>query len=135
MAIADKPLPQPTPVSEPFWRAAREHELRVQRCNDCNAYIFYPRSACTECASLALDWVRLSGRGIVYSYTIASVPPHPGFDEIPFVIALIELEEGIRIASNIVECEPAGVQIGMPVEVVFEDITSNMTLIKFKPIA
>lgn len=131
-----KPLPHPTEVTRPFWDAAKRHELQVQRCAACGTYVFYPREACAACLSTDLDWVRVSGRGTLYSYTIAEAPTHPGFvDEAPYVIAIVELAEGPRITTNIVGCPPGDVTIGMPVTAAFEDVNDEIALVKFRPAA
>ena len=129
-----KPLPRPTPSSEPFWQAAKRHELHLQRCGSCGAYLFYPREVCAECLSSELSWVQVSGQGTVYSYTIAQAPTHPAFaDDVPYIVAIVELAEGPRITTNIVDCEPGAVQIGMPVVATYDDVTPEMTLVKFRP--
>lgn len=131
-----KPLPHPTEVTRPFWDAAKRHELHVQRCAACGTHVFYPREACAACLSTDLNWVRVSGRGTLYSYTIAEAPRHPGFaDEAPYVIAIVELAEGPRITTNIVGCPPGDVTIGMPVTAAFEDVNDEIALVKFRPAA
>ena len=130
------PLPRPDKDSEAYWDAARRHELVLQQCLECNRFRFYPRSVCPNCLSEKFEWRRVRGRGVIYSFTIVHRPPTPAFrDQVPYVLALIELEEGVRMMSNVVECEPTSVRIGMTVEVTFHDITSEMTLPKFKIVA
>jgi uncharacterized OB-fold protein len=134
MSDYKKPLPRSNSISMPFWEAAKHHELQIQRCNSCGTYVFYPREACAECLSSDLSWVKISGRGTIYSYTVAYAPTHPAFSgDVPYVIAIIELAEGPRIITNIVGCKIEAVKIGMPVEVIFDDVTQEITLIKFKP--
>lgn len=134
MSEHKKPLPHPTDVTQPFWNAAKRHELNIQRCTSCGAYIFYPREVCSECLCPDLTWIRVSGRGTLYSYTIAQAPTHPGFaDDAPYVIAIVELTEGPHITTNIVGCLPADVSIGMPVVATFEDVNDEVTLVKFRP--
>ena len=129
-----KPLPHPNEVSRPFWEAAKRHELQIQRCNVCGAYVFYPREACPECLAADLIWIPVSGKGKLYSYTIAQAPTHPAFaDDVPYVIAIVELEEGPHITTNLVGCPPDQVAIGMPVAASFEDVSAEMTLVKFRP--
>ncbi len=129
-----KPLPHPNEVSQPFWDAAKRHELQIQRCNACGIYIFYPREACSECLAADLIWIPVSGRGRLYSYTIAQAPTHPAFaDDVPYVIAIIELEEGPHITTNLVGCPIEDVTIGIPVVAAFEDVSAEMTLVKFRP--
>lgn len=129
-----KPLPLINEETKPYWEYCKKHELRMQRCSECG-YIRFPISIlCTRCHSMASEWVKLSGKGSVYSYTIYRVAYHPAFkDEIPYVLAIIQLEEGPRMESNIVGCKPEYVSIEMPVEVSFEDVTDEVSLPKFKP--
>jgi uncharacterized OB-fold protein len=134
--VADykKPFPQPNVVSLPFWEAAKRHELQIQRCGSCGMYVFYPREVCPDCLSSDLKWVKVSGKGTIYSYTIAHAPTHPAFaKDVPYVIAIVELAEGPHIFTNIVECKPELVQIGMPVEATFDDVTPEISLVKFRP--
>ena len=134
MADYKKPLPRPTAVSKPFWEAAKRHELHIQRCSRCGASIFYPRDICPECLSSDLMWITVSGRGTVYSYTIAQEPTHPTFaEDIPYVIAIVELAEGPHITTNLVGCSPDAVKVGMPVAATFDDVTPEITLVKFRP--
>ena len=129
-----KPLPRPSAVSLPFWQAAKRHELHIQRCGSCGAYVFYPREVCAECLSSDLTWVKVSGRGTVYSYTIAQAPTHPAFaEDVPYIVAIVELTEGPHITTNITGCTPDAVRIGMPVIATFDDVTPDMTLVKFRP--
>lgn len=128
-----KPLPHPTVPSRPFWDAAKRHELQIQCCGSCGAHIFYPREVCAECLSSELRWIQASGKGTLYSYTVALAPTHPAFaDDVPYIVAIVELEEGPRITTNIVGCEPEAVEIGMPVEATYDDVTHDMTLVKFR---
>ena len=134
MSDYTKPLPYPNEVSQPFWDAAKRHELRIQRCNACGTHIFYPREACSQCLSPDLIWIPVSGKGTLYSYTIAQAPTHPAFaEDVPYVIAIVELEEGPRITTNLVGCLPDEVTIGMPVMASFEEVTPEVTLVKFRP--
>lgn len=134
MADYKKPLPRPTAASLPFWAAAKRHELQIQRCGSCGAHIFYPREVCPECLSSDLQWIKVSGKGTVYSYTIAQAPTHPAFaEEVPYVIAIVELAEGPHLTTNITGCKPDEVRVGMPVVATFDDVTPEMTLVKFCP--
>lgn len=128
-----EPLPVPTPISQPFWDAARQHRLTLQRCN--NGHVFYyARSHCPKCLSNQLEWVDASGKGSIYSYTVARRPTSPEFDEdVPFIIGVIELAEGPRMTSLVVEADPDNVKIGTPVEVVFDDVSDEIALPYFKP--
>jgi uncharacterized OB-fold protein len=126
-----KPLPKPSPTSRPFWEAARRHELSLQRCAGCGAFIYYPRELCPHCFSDRLSWERVSGRGKVYSYTVVRRASSRAFAE-PYVLAIVELEEGPRMTTNI-DAAPESVKVGMPVVVHFDDVTPEQTLVKFKP--
>jgi hypothetical protein len=129
-----KPLPRIDEESRGFWEALARHELYFQRCRDCGTKRLYPRALCTSCLSSATEWVRASGRGTVYTFTVTHQNQAPGFrDELPYVLAVVELEEGVRLMTNVVGGTPDAVRIGMPVEVVFEDVTPEVTLPKFRP--
>jgi uncharacterized OB-fold protein len=128
-----KPLPKPSPTSRPFWEAARRHELTLQQCGDCQAYIYYPRDRCPQCFSDKLNWQRVSGRGKVYSYTVVRRASTRSFADAPYVLAIVELDEGVRMTTNIV-APPEKVKVGMPVTVTFDDVTPEHTLVKFQPI-
>ena len=131
--MALPPLPRPYQDTETYWAAARDHRFVIQHCKSCGKHQFYPRGVCSHCLSSDLEWHEASGKGAVYSFSVNHRAPHPGFaDEIPFVLAIVELEEGPRMMTNIVECNPDSVKIGMAVEVTFEDVTEEVTLPKFK---
>ena len=129
-----KPLPQVTPEMKPFWDAARRHELVVQRCAACGAHRFPARDICSRCLSREAVWTPVSGRGTVFSWAIMHQVYHPGFAaEVPYAVVVIELDEGARLVSNLVDCTPADIRAGMPVEVVFDDVAPDVTLPKFRP--
>jgi uncharacterized OB-fold protein len=129
-----KPLPRIDEETRGFWEALARHELYLQRCRSCGTKRFYPRAVCPACLSSATEWVRASGRGTVYSFTVTHQNQAPGFrEELPYVLAIIELDEGVRLMTNVVGCSPDAVRIGMPVEVVFDDVTPDVTLAKFRP--
>ncbi len=127
-----KPLPKPSPTRRPFWEAARRHELKLQRCTGCRAFIYYPRDRCPHCFSDRLEWERVSGRGKVYSYTVVRRASSRAFADAPYVLAIVELAEGPHMTTNIA-APPERVRVDMPVEVFFDDVTPEHTLIKFKP--
>lgn len=129
-----RPVPRPGVFSRPFWEAARTHQFLMQRCARCEAWVFYPRYNCTACGSIELRWTAASGRGTVYTFTIARRPTHPALAaHVPYVIAIVELEEGPRMTTNIIGCAPESVRIGMAVEVAFEDVSDECTLVMFRP--
>ncbi|MFH1137601.1 MAG: Zn-ribbon domain-containing OB-fold protein [Pseudomonadota bacterium] len=135
MEKPQKPVPVVNPWAKPFWDAAREHKLIIQKCDDCGTHIFYPRIACPNCFSDNVSWTEASGKGTVYSYTIVeSNAPSAFIADIPYVVAVIKLEEGVRILSNIVGCAPGDVRCDLPVEVTFEKLNEEFTLPKFKPV-
>ena len=131
-----KPVPVPTRETWPYWEGCKQHELRIQKCAACGHYQFYPRLYCTACMSERVEWVTASGRGKVLSFTIVYRPPSQGFaGEVPYVVALITLDEGPQMMSNIVGCVPEQVHIDMVVEVTFEDWTEEISVPKFKPVS
>ena len=132
---AAKPLPQIDEQTRPFWEAARRHELVLQRCRECGSYRYPPGENCPECLSDDLEWARVSGRGTVFTWTVFHRVYHPGFvNEVPYAVVAIELEEGPRMTSNLVDCKLEDIKIGMPVEVVFEDASDEISLPKFRPV-
>ena len=135
MAGVAKPLPKPTPDTQPFWDAVKRHELMLPKCKACGQLHFFPRPFCPHCFSWDLEWVRCSGKGKLYSYVI-NHRPAPGFEEeAPYVIAVVELDEGPRMLSNLIDIEPTPetVQVDMPVEILFQDVNEEMTMFKFRP--
>lgn len=111
----ERPLPAPDAVSGEFWRAAAEGRLLYQRCPACGHRQFYPRALCTACGDTP-EWAEASGRGTVHTFTV--VRQHGGRpfrDELPYVVAIVELEEGVRMMGNVTDCDPERVRIGMPV--------------------
>ena len=130
------PLPVPQPETDFYWERARAHELWLMHCDDCEQAYFYPRPICPRCFSRNTRWVRSSGHGTLHAFAIVHRPPTPAFqDRVPYVAALIELEGGARLPSTLVEVapDPAVIRIGMPVEVVFDDISDAFTLPRFRP--
>jgi uncharacterized OB-fold protein len=133
-AAAAKPTPAITPEMQPFYEGARRHELRVQRCAGCGALRFPARALCSECLSGDSDWVAVSGRGEIYSFNVMHQVYHPGFaDEVPYAVVLVKLAEGPKMISNVVGVDVRAVKIGMPVRVVFEPLSDEVTLPKFTP--
>lgn len=131
-----KPVPTVNSCAKPFWKAAREGKLIIQKCDDCGARIFYPRFFCTECSSDKLGWIQSSGNGTVYSYTVVeSNCPSAFMGDIPYVVAVVRLDEGVQMLSNIIGCNPSDVKCDMKVAVVFEKLNDQFTLPKFKPLS
>jgi uncharacterized OB-fold protein len=130
-----RPIPAPTPETAEFWEGARRGELRIQRCRACGKAYFFPRPFCPHCSSKDVEWFTASGKGTLYSYVI-SHRPAPGFqDWTPYVIAVVQLDEGPRMMTNIVgvEPKPENLPIDMPVEVTWERQDERITLPLFRP--
>jgi len=118
--VTERAFPVPDAVSLPFWEGIAEGVLRVQRCGACGRHVFYPRAVCPYCASSELDWVDASGRGRIHSYTVVHRGPPEYRDEVPYVVALVELDEGVRMMARLVDVEPAAVSVDLPVEVAIQ---------------
>ncbi len=131
--VGEKPLPYVHGETESYWSGTRQHELRVRKCRACGRHYFYPRDFCPSCFSFDVEWTKVRGRGLVYSFTVCHRPA-PGFEnDVPYNIALVELDEGVRLMSTIVDCPLEDLRIGMAVEVVFDDVTAEVTLPRFRP--
>jgi uncharacterized OB-fold protein len=131
------PKPRPAPIADhdsaPYWSALHEGRLLVQRCQDCDEYQLYPRDRCLACRG-PVSWQEASGRGTIYSFTVIRQNyARPFRDWIPYVVALVDLEEGPRIMSNVVDCDPDAVQVGMPVEAKFEIVSDDAGIALFTP--
>ena len=124
--------PHPTSLSEPFWAAAREGHLALQRCSECGSYRWTPQVLCINCHSEAYEWTPVSGRGRVYSYSIVHRAPTSEFES-PYVVAVVELDEGPLMLTNIVGCSLDAVRVGMPVEVALRPLDDQITLYPFRP--
>ncbi len=131
MSRPNTPLPRPTALSEPFWEACQQGKLTVQRCDDCETLTFIPQPCCGNCLSENLSWVESSGRGTLYSYSTVYRPQQPSF-EVPYTVVIVELEEGYHMLSNLIGTEPEDVKIGLPLEVVFEERSEEITLPFFR---
>lgn len=134
-SVSERPL-RPAPIltedNAGFWDAAREHRLAIQRCRACDAVLHPPRPMCPQCHSTELSFVEASGHGSVYSFAILHHPQHPAF-EYPLLVALVELDEGARLVTNLVDVEVGDVHIGMPVEVAFVDTADDGAVPVFRP--
>ena len=119
--------------AKPFWADLREHRLTCQRCSKCAKFRFPPQAFCPACLASEFEWVPVSGKGKVYSHVTYHRAWHPAYQEkVPYNVSLIDLEEGIRMMSNVVDCKPDEVYVNMAVEVVYEDL-ADYTLPKFRP--
>jgi hypothetical protein len=130
----DKPLPGISEDSAPYWEGTRAGELRAQRCIDCGHLRFPPSILCPKCLGERAEWQRLSGRGSIYTFIVVHRPQHPAFfADAPYNVAIVELDEGIRLHTTIVECPNEALVVGMPVEVMFDKINDEVTLPRFRP--
>ena len=130
-----KPMPRPDELTQPFWDAAKEHRLAIQKCKGCGYYNHPPKPLCDKCSSENLAFETVSGRGTIYSFTVMHQKNVPGFEaEIPYVNVLVELEEQPKLLmiTNLRGAGPKEVKVGMPVEVVFEKVNDEITLPQFK---
>jgi hypothetical protein len=133
-----KPLPSPNVISQPFWSAAAAGNLVMQRCEACNEYVWTPRKTCLDCGSPFLTWEKMSGRGSIFTFTVIRQVAGRGgsaafAEDIPYVLALVELAEGPRMLTRIVGCKIDDVQIGMDLQVEFEQASPDIWLPVFRP--
>jgi len=150
MADYNKPLPKPDPITQTYWDSLKAHAMQVQRCNDTGKFFFYPRGISPYTGSTNISWEPVSGRGTVYAFTVIPEPRRawPGFGpDAPYVVAMVDLEEGnARVMTNLVNVQGNGesveekfqhvldtVKVGLPVKVVYDDVTEDITLAKFEP--
>lgn len=131
-----KPLPEIRPETKPYWDACKNHELLIPKSKETGKLFFYPRAMSPgDDMSEDIEWVKSNGKGKVWTFSVHHMGPSKAYKgDPPHVVALVELDEGVRMMTNVVECDPKDVQIGMEVEVVFDDVTDEVTLPKFKPV-
>jgi uncharacterized OB-fold protein len=131
----DKPMPEPTPVSKPFWDGLREHKVKIQYSPSAEKYIFYPRVLAPGTLADDLEWREVSGAGTLYTFTVADRPTAPPWaDALPQFLAIVELDEGPRLSSEMVDVAPDALRVGMRVKAVFQDYPDrDITLLKFAP--
>src|SRR3990170_4111191 len=130
-----KPLPEFRPETKPYWDACKKDEFSLPRGKKCGKVFFYPRALCPVCMSQDLELIKPSGKAKVWTFAIHHMGPPPAYKgEPPYVVAIVETQEGVKMMTNIVGCKPEDVRIGMAMEVVFDDVTPEVTLPKFKPI-
>ena len=133
MSAVAKPVPEIAPEMAPFFEAAKRHELAVQRCTACGTLRFPARAACNRCMSRDVTWVPVPGTGRVFSVAVMHQANHPAFEAVlPYAVAVVELDCGVRMISNVVDCPAHDVAIGMPVEVTWEDRSPEVTLPVFR---
>ena len=116
-----------------FWEAAKQHKLVFQKCKDCGLLVHRPRPMCPRCNSMEKEWAPSTGKGVVYSWVnfVYANAAYPGI-KVPYTVVVVEMAEGVRIISNLYDVKPEEVYVGMPVEVVFDDIADDLTLPKFR---
>ena len=131
---ASLPVPVPTPDNQGFWEACSRHELVIQRCPQCDTLRHPPRPVCSTCHSDDIDWKRVSGLGTIYTYSITHQAVHPALrDRVPWNVIMVDLDEGVRMFSHLVDCPEEKVSIGLRVEVTFEDVGEGISLPYFRP--
>ena len=135
-----KPLPTPTSETQFYWDKCKQHELWTRRCNDCSQAYFYPRDFCPDCFSRNTEWIQCSGRGTLHTFGIVVRPPHRGWaEDVPFVVAMVDLEEGCRMPTNLVQVDAdvtdpgKSIRIGMAVELAWDDRTDEISVPVFRP--
>ena len=129
-----KPLPEPTLESQPFWDALREHRLVFQQCGQCGEVRHYPRPVCPKCFSMETTWKPSTGRGTVHSWTVCHHAFHPGFkSELPYVVLTVDMDEGVRMVGQTEGLDEAALTVGLPVEVGYVDVDADTTLPIFRP--
>jgi uncharacterized OB-fold protein len=128
-----KPLPAMEGFAKEFYGWCEQNQLRFQRCTACGTWRHVPREMCAACGSWQWEWATSSGRGTVFTWTVVARALHPAFqNDTPYAAVVIEMEEGVRLLSQVVDCAPDELAIGMPVEVVFDAVTPEVTLPKFR---
>ncbi len=132
--ITHRPLPSPNPLTAPYWQAAHQGELKLPHCEACAKFHFYPRAVCPHCGSTQLTWQAVSGAGEVYSFTVVHRAPSKGFEELlPYVVAVVALDEGPHLMTRLTHVSPEAVHIGLRVTVAFEKQDDETTLPVFRP--
>ena len=136
MSEYNLPLPVITTLSKVFWDGCKEEKLLYQHCEDCGEVIFFPKYLCPNCMSHSLEWLESKGKGKIDTFTVTYNFAPPAFmAEVPYCVAIIDMDEGYRMMSNIVECDFKELECDMPVEVAFDPVTEEVTLPKFRPVS
>jgi len=133
--MATGPLPEPDPVTQPYWDSLRAHAMQLQRCGECGRWVFYPRAICPHCGDASLEWRTVSGRATLYSFTVVHRASTPELQaEAPYVVALVDLEEGVRLMGRIRDVEPGAdtPRIGEPLVLDYDDVAPEVTLPTFR---
>jgi len=132
--MASRLIPIPDDESRAYWEGCHNHKLVLPKCTRCQTVIFYPRAICPECMCEEMEWISLTGKGSIYSFTIVSRGPTADFEgKVPYSLALVELDEGPRMMTNIINIDPSKISIGMRVRCTFEDISEQISLPQFEP--
>ena len=130
-----RPLPLIEPDAKPYWDYLKQHRMHVQQCQACAAYYFPPSDYCPNCLSDRVEWRPVSGRATVYAWVTMHRAYTPAYEgDVPYNVSLVDLEEGARLWTNVIDCPPDDVRCGLAVEVVYEDVTPEITLAKFRPV-
>ncbi len=128
-----RPLPALQGLTQQFYDWCRQGELRFQRCADCGSWRHVPRETCARCGSFRWEWQRSSGQGHIFTWTVAARAMHPAFAaDAPYAPVVVEMDEGVRIVSQVIDCPPEELAIDMPVEVTFAAVTPEVTLPRFR---
>ena len=134
----NRPVPVSQPESDHYWEQAKQGNLVLQKCSDCASFQFYPRVFCTTCSGRNLEWIESAGEGFVFTFAIVHQPFYLGFvGAVPYITAIVELDEGVTMPSQLigVDPEPHQIEIGMRVRVAFEELTDSISLPVFRPIS
>ena len=132
----DKPLPELAGLTKEFYNWCRRGDLRFQRCSSCDTWRHVPREMCANCGSSEWKWEKSKGKGTLFTWTVAERPMHPAFaEDVPYAPVVVEMDEGVRIVSEVVDCAPSELEIGMRVEVAFARVSDDVTLPKFRRVA
>ncbi len=135
MSTYEKPRPTIDQTTKPYWDAAKRHELIAQKCKACGKMWFPPTSICENCLSPDLEWVKLSGKGKVWSFVIFHQLYYKAFaDDIPYNVAVVEADEGLKFVTNLVDVKNEDIYVGLPVEVTFDNVDEDLTLPKFRSV-
>ena len=130
-----RPLPVPTPTSKPYWENLNDERLVMQRCQECQIWIFYPRSHCPGCLGSDIEWAEVDGKGVLYTFTVARQPTSPHFrKEMPQILAVVELTNGVRLTTTLINVPEKSIEIGMKLRPVFDHIETDRTLLRYEPL-
>lgn len=129
----NKPLPGLDGLTKEFYDFCKQENLHFQRCSTCNTFRHVPREVCAQCNSFDWEWVPSSGKGTVYTWTVVERALHPAFmEDTPMAPVVVEMEEGVRLLANMLDCPPNELEIGMPVTIAYEAVTDEVTLPRFR---